>query len=55
LGEPATDIIINSLGKNSKNLDKKIASVTLLGSNAKIHWKQKGDALIIKKDFKVLL
>jgi alpha-L-fucosidase len=53
LGEPATDIIINSLGKNSKNLDKKIASVTLLGSDTKIHWKQKGDALIIKKDFKM--
>jgi hypothetical protein len=24
-----------------------------MGSNKKIHWKQKGNALIIKKDFKI--
>jgi alpha-L-fucosidase len=53
LGQPTTDIVINSLGKDSKKLDKKIASVTLLGSDAKIHWKQKGNALVIKKDFKI--
>ena len=53
LGQPTSDIKINSLGEDSKNLDKKIGSVTLLGSNKKIHWKQKGNALIIKKDFKI--
>ena len=53
LGQPTSDIKINSLGKDSKKLDKKIVSVTLLGSNTKIHWKQKGDALVIKKDFKM--
>jgi alpha-L-fucosidase len=53
LGQPTTDIKINSLGKDSKNLDKKIVSVTLLGSSTKLHWKQTGDALIIKKDFKM--
>ncbi|MBC7416534.1 MAG: alpha-L-fucosidase [Pedobacter sp.] len=53
LGQPTTDIKINSLGKDSKNLDNKIVSVTLLGSSTKLHWKQTGNALIIKKDFKM--
>jgi alpha-L-fucosidase len=53
LGEPTKDILITSLGKNSKMLDKKIASVTLLGSDTKIRWTQKGDALVIKKNFKM--
>jgi alpha-L-fucosidase len=53
LGEHTTYIFINSFVKYSKNLYNKIASVTLLGSNIKIHWKQRGNALIIKKDFKM--
>ncbi len=53
LAKPLDDIKIKSLGKNSKNLDKEIASVTLLGSSTNLHWKQQGDALIIKKDFKI--
>jgi alpha-L-fucosidase len=53
LGRPVTDIKIKSLGKDSKNLNKKITSVTLLGSTAKPEWKQEDDALIIKNDFKM--
>ncbi len=53
LGAPTTDIKINSLGKNSKISEKKIASVTLLGSNAKLNWKQEKDALVIKNNFKI--
>ena len=53
LGEPAGDIRIKSLGKNSKLSSKKIASVALLGSNVKLEWKlEKGD-LLIKKTFKM--
>jgi alpha-L-fucosidase len=53
LGEPKEDILIKSLGKDSKLSDKKIASVSLLGSNEKLHWKQGKGALIIKKYFKM--
>jgi len=53
LGEPKEDIQIKSLGKDSKLSDKKIASVSLLGSNEKLHWKQGKDALLIKKSFKI--
>ena len=53
LGEPLADIKITSLGKNSKLSEKKIASITLLGSNEKLHWKQESGALIIKKTFKL--
>jgi len=53
LGEPTSDININSLGKDSKFSGKKIASVTMLGGSGKLQWKQKKDALIIKKTFKM--
>ena len=53
LGEPLADIKITSLGKNSKLLEKKIASITLVGSDEKLHWKQEGGALVIKKTFKL--
>jgi alpha-L-fucosidase len=53
LGKPTTDIKINSLGKNSKLSKKKVASVTMLGSNVKIHWKQDASSLIIKKPGKL--
>ena len=53
LGEPTSDININSLGKDSKFSGKKIASVTMLGGSGKLQWKQKKGALIIKKTFKM--
>ena len=53
LGTPTADIRIESLGKNSKIAAQKVASVTILGSTEKIHWKQEGSALVIKKDFKI--
>ncbi|HWH63165.1 MAG TPA: alpha-L-fucosidase C-terminal domain-containing protein, partial [Ginsengibacter sp.] len=53
LGRPTADIRIESLGKNSKIAAQKVASVTILGSTEKIHWKQEGSALVIKKDFKI--
>lgn len=46
---PDNNIIIKSLGKNSKLNDKKIASVKILGSNAKVQWKQEADALVITR------
>lgn len=52
LGKPTSDIIIKSLGKESK-LENQIASVTMMGSNVKIHWKQERSALIIKKPVEV--
>jgi len=44
-----TDIKILSLGKQSKYLDKAIASVTMLGSKEKLKWTQDDDALVITK------
>ena len=49
LNVPAGDIRIRSLGKDSKLNNKKISSVTMMGSGEKISWQQEGDALIIKK------
>jgi alpha-L-fucosidase len=51
LGEPNADVTITSLGKNSKFSDKKIAAISLLGSNTKLQWKQKKDVLVIKNNF----
>jgi len=53
LGEPTSNIIIKSLGKESKFSKKRIASVTMLGSDAKIHWKQEGSGLVIKKPVEI--
>lgn len=53
LGTPTTDIKIKSLGRDSKFSEKKIASVTMLGSNVKLHWKQEATALVIKNNFKI--
>lgn len=47
LGKPTSDIEIKSLGSRSPYLDKAIASVTLIGSNLKPHWKQRHDELLI--------
>jgi alpha-L-fucosidase len=49
LGKPKEDVVIKSLAKSSKLADKPVASVTMVGSNEKISWKQTTDALIIKK------
>ncbi|GAB3902888.1 alpha-L-fucosidase [Mucilaginibacter boryungensis] len=49
MNTPAGEVRITSLGRNSKYLDKPIASVTLLGSKEKLKWVQEGDALVISK------
>ena len=46
-------LLIKTLGKNSKLLDKPIASVKMLGSTEKIRWKQNADALVIRKPSKL--
>ncbi|MGH2564470.1 MAG: alpha-L-fucosidase, partial [Ginsengibacter sp.] len=53
LGEPTEDILMSSLGNDSKLPGEKIASVSLLGSNEKLHWRQGKGALLIKKTFKM--
>jgi len=59
MSTPTEDIQIKALGKLSKVSNKKIASVSLLGSTEKIQWKQDENALTISKptvlpDFKVV-
>lgn len=49
LNIPKGDIRMTSLGAKSKYLNKRIASVTFLGSNEKLNWTQENDALVIKK------
>lgn len=49
MSKPEGDISIVSLGKKSKVNDKSVASVTMLGSNQKLVWNQKDDALIVTK------
>jgi alpha-L-fucosidase len=49
MATPEGDIRLTSLGKRSKLSDKSIASVTMLGSNVKLKWKQEDDALVIIK------
>ncbi len=46
---PEGDIQIKSLGKTSTVNDRKIVSVSLLGSRQKLKWKQEDDALVITK------
>ncbi|HEY9260621.1 alpha-L-fucosidase C-terminal domain-containing protein, partial [Chitinophaga sp.] len=46
---PSGDIRIKSLGKKSTLNNKKITSVTLLGSKEKLQWKAEEDALVISK------
>ncbi|HKI88382.1 MAG TPA: alpha-L-fucosidase [Draconibacterium sp.] len=47
LGKPESKIEIQSLGKKSTYNGKTIKSVTLLGSNNAVKWRQANDALII--------
>jgi alpha-L-fucosidase len=49
LGKPEEDVIIRSVGKSMKSISKPIASVSMIGSKEKISWKQKPEALVIKK------
>jgi alpha-L-fucosidase len=55
LGEPQGDMTIQSLGSASGKLEKPIASVTLLGGEGSLGWKQTPEALIITKPAKVPL
>jgi alpha-L-fucosidase len=48
LGATATEVRITSLGSSSKLAEKPVASVHLLGSKAKLTWKQEADALVIR-------
>lgn len=45
--EPGTQLKIKSLGKDSKNLDKPVKSVSLLGHEGKLKWLQVADGLVI--------
>jgi alpha-L-fucosidase len=47
MDNPAADIKIVSLGKNSTINDRKIKKVTMLGSEEKLKWTQQDDALVI--------
>jgi len=49
LGTPAGTIRINSLGKNSKLAQNAVVSVSLLGSDEKLVWKQEQTGLVISK------
>ncbi|HUX58571.1 MAG TPA: alpha-L-fucosidase [Bacteroidales bacterium] len=53
LGKPESEIIVKSLGKSSKLACKAVASVSMVGSNVKLSWKQTADALVIKKPAKL--
>lgn len=49
---PQGEIRIASLGKNSKLSDRKLKSVSMLGSEEKLKWKQEADALVIQRPAK---
>ena len=53
LGKPEEDIKIRSLAKSQKPATARIVSVSLIGSNEKISWKQTSEALVIKKPVKL--
>lgn len=53
LGTPAEDVIIKSLGKNSKYAGDQIASVKMLGSDVKVKWSVSENGLVIKKPSKL--
>jgi alpha-L-fucosidase len=50
---PVGDVKITSLGKNSKVSVQKVKSVSILGSDEKLKWKQEADALVIVKPAKL--
>ena len=49
MDKPTANISILSLGKTSKISNQKVASVSMLGSNEKLKWKQEDNALVIQK------
>ena len=53
LGTPTEDILIKSLGKNSKFSGSPVASVKMLGNDVKVRWSQEEDGLVIKKPSKL--
>ena len=53
LGTPVSNVIIKSLGTNSKLAEKAVESVTMLGSNEKLNWKQEPTGLVITKPVKL--
>ena len=53
MATPEGDIKLTSLGKNARLADKDIVSVSMLGSNEKLKWKQEDDALVITKPVKL--
>ena len=53
MSSPMENVQINSLGKLSKYSKKAIASISLLGSNEKIQWKQRENSLVISKPTKI--
>lgn len=48
MAPPTEDIMITSLGKQAVADNMRIKSVSLLGSNEKIRWKQQDDAMVIE-------
>lgn len=44
---PVSEIRITSLGRNSDLINKKVKSVSMLGGDKKLKWKQEEDALVI--------
>lgn len=53
LGAPAEDIVIKSIGTNSRFSVDKVQSVSMLGSSAKLKWSQNTNGLVIKKPSKL--
>lgn len=53
LGTPNEDIIVNSLGAKTDINKKKIKSISLLGDDTPVNWKQDNDKLTIAKPFEV--
>jgi alpha-L-fucosidase len=49
LGKPDDDIQMRSLGKSSKLTEKPVGSVSLIGSDEKLNWKQTSEGLLIRK------
>jgi alpha-L-fucosidase len=53
LVKPDGDLKISSFGKNSKLNDSKIMSVSILGSDERVKWKQTPEALVVNKPAKM--
>jgi alpha-L-fucosidase len=53
LGTPAEDIVVKSLGKKSRFAGDQVASVKMLGSEAKVKWSVTDNGLVIKKPAKL--